>query len=100
VYGVSRNSEDHFPYCFKRSIPLGGELPSLRSLENIASVRLNTPSGDINVDSGTPEILITLGQDGREENTAAIAVIACKEIDPETITEENDRITSFVSSES
>jgi hypothetical protein len=37
VYRVSRNSEDYFPYCFKRSITLEGELPSLRSFENIAS---------------------------------------------------------------
>jgi undecaprenyl diphosphate synthase len=51
-------------------------------------VRLSTPSGDINVGSETPEILITLGQSGREESTATIAAIACEEIDPETITEE------------
>ena len=58
------------------------------SLGERTTVRVSTPKHDTTFGNGTPEILIALGKNGREEITYAIIKIAKEEIDPVDITEE------------
>jgi len=59
-----------------------------KSLAKKTTVRISTPEHDTTSGIGTPEILIALGKNGREEITDAIIAIANEGIEPESITEE------------
>lgn len=64
------------------------ELLRPASLGEKTKVRVSTPKHDTTFGNGTPDILIALGKNGREEITDAIIKIAKEEIDPANITEE------------
>lgn len=64
------------------------ELLRPASLGEKTAVRVSTPKHDTTFGKGTPEILIALGKNGREEITDAIIKIAKEGIDPKDITEE------------
>lgn len=64
------------------------ELLKPLSLEEKTEVRVSTPKHDTKNGTGTPEILIALGKNGREEITDAIIKIAKEGVDPKDITEE------------
>ncbi len=64
------------------------ELLRPASLGEKTAVRVSTREHDTTFGKGTPEILIALGKNGREEITDAIIKIAKEGIDPADITEE------------
>ncbi|HJJ30293.1 MAG TPA: undecaprenyl diphosphate synthase family protein [Methanocorpusculum sp.] len=64
------------------------ELLRPASLGEKTSVRVSTPKHDEIFGTGTPEILIALGKNGREEITDAIIKIAKEGIDSKDITED------------